>query len=724
MSTISLCNEDPKHVQAVVHKNSPLLDDIVFTAVELPNSREEGYSGIYRNGGAVEELKTFPHPSLTTLYELFEHAIGNFPNKDSLGTRSKLPDGGVGPYVFETYIETKQKRDDLGSGIFFILNNNPFRLNIPAHNKIKYDPRASESPFVLSIFSANRAEWVITDCACVAYSITSTALYDSLGSESTEYILNLTESPIVVASKDKIEMLINTKKKYPQKLQALIALVSMDPFSEQDQYLVDLGRSNQIAVYDFKQVQELGKINRLPLIKPTPETVYTISFTSGTTGAHPKGVVLTNKNAVASITFCSSIQASLENPTMYSFLPLAHIYERMSLQFALFRGSQIGFPQSASPLTLLDDVKALRPHFLALVPRVFTKLEAGLKAQTINNFEKPILRNLFTRAIDKKIELQSASDGSAGTHIVYDRLIDLLRKKIGFDRLIGVSTGSAPIAPETIKFLKASCNMGMSQGYGLTESFAGVCSSPKYEADPGSCGAIAVTTEMRLREIPAMNYYANDPEGPKGELMIRGPQIFTHYYKNPEETAKALDSEGWFATGDVARVDPKNSNRLYIIDRVKNFFKLAQGEYITPERIENLYLACFPALQQVYVHGDSLQTYLVAIIGLDETTAPILMNKLFRKNMTDTDEILQFFENANNRKRLLEYMNKTVIGKLSGFERIHNIKVAFNPLRLEDDIVTPTMKIKRPMAFKHFKDVLGALYEEGSILRLAEAPKL
>lgn len=724
MSTVSLINEDSKHIDALMKKNCPLDDEIVFTSVELTNSKQTGYSSIYRNAAAVDGLISNPHPSLTTLYELFEQAVSNFPQKDSLGFRTRLSDGQAGPYVFENYATTKERRDNLGSGIFFILQNNPFRLDIPAHNKIKYDQAASESPFVLSIFSANRPEWVITDCACVAYSITSTALYESLGSESTEYILNLTESPIVVCSKDKIEMLINIKKKFPQELKTLIALVSMDQFTEQDSHLVEFGKQHQIAVYDFIQVESLGKINRLPLIKPTPETVYTISFTSGTTGAHPKGVVLTNRNAVSSITFCCSLQAALDCPTVYSFLPLAHIYERMSLQFALFRGSQIGFPQSASPLTLLDDIKALRPHFLALVPRVFTKLEAGLKAQTINNYDSPTLQKLFTRAINKKIELQGAHDGSPGTHIVYDRLIDLLRKKIGFDRLIGVSTGSAPIAPETIKFLKASCNIGMSQGYGLTESFAGICSSPKYEANPGSCGAIAVTTEMRLREIPSMNYYADDPEGPKGELLVRGPQIFSHYYKNPEETAKAIDSDGWFATGDVARIDPKNKNRLYIIDRVKNFFKLAQGEYITPERIENLYLACFPALQQIYVHGDSLQTYLVGIVGLDESTAPILMNKLFQENITDKDKILNFFEDVKNRKKLLSFMNKSVVGKLNGFERIHNIKVSFNPLRIEDDVITPTMKIKRPLAFKHYKDVFTSLYEEGSILDKVEAPKL
>jgi len=717
MAVLPLFNEDYKHIEQLISKNSK--EDLsLFSAVALPNSKEEGYSSIYRNAHAVDGLKTVPHPSLTTLFDLFEYAVANFANGDCLGTREKLPDGTVGKYKFQTYATVKQRRDNFGAGIYFALTNNQFRNE--THADISYDPLMEKSSFILSIFSANRAEWAICDCACVAYSISNTALYESLGPETTEYILNLTQSPIVVCSKDKLKLLIDLKAKYPEELNTLIALVSMDPLdpaNPSDREFIDSGAANKIVVYDFHQIEQFGKLNPLPLIRPNPKTVYTLSFTSGTTGSHPKGVVLTHENAVSAITFCVAQSPAIKNPVTYSFLPLAHIYERMSLQFGLFKGSAIGYPQSASPLTLLDDVKELRPHFLALVPRVFTKLEAGLKAQTINNDEKPLLKNLFNKAIDRKMELQSVADGASGSHLVYDRLINLLRKKIGFDRLVGVSTGSAPIAPETIKFMKASCGVGMSQGYGLTESFAGICSSPKFDSNPGSCGAIAVTTEMRLKEIPEMNYYADDEGGPRGELLIRGPQIFKEYYKNPEETAKAIDKDGWFHTGDVAKVDPNNNNRLFIVDRVKNFFKLAQGEYITPERIENIYLACYPAIQQIYVHGDSLQTYLVAIVGLEEMAAPILMKKLFGKDMSDKDQIVRFFEDADNKRKLLRHMNESIAGKLVGFEKIHNIKVAFNPLTVEDNVVTPTLKIKRPIAFKHFQDTLQSLYDEGSLLR-------
>lgn len=690
----SLINEEPKHIKSLLKDYG--FNEEIYKQHELPNSASKGYSGVYRNNFTKGELVASPHPNLTTINELFEYSVKNHPATDCLGVR-------VGDeYVFQNYATIEERRRNFGAGVFWCLANNLVQCK---------DYYATSEPFILSIYSANRPGWTITDLACNAYSVTNTALYDTLGSDTTRYILNLTKSPIVVASKDKIAQLIQLKQEFAEELKLLVVIVSMDEITQD---LAQQGYANNLAIYDYTMVEKLGKLNPLPLISPKPSTIYTISFTSGTTGSNPKGVVLSNENAVASTVFCLSQQHPDDGLILYSFLPLAHIYERMNLLFYLFVGSTVGYV-SKSPISLLSDVAILRPHYLSLVPRVYTKLEALIKSATILN-PNNTLRKVFTKAITEKTILQGKSDNVKATHLIYDRASDIVRKKLGFDRLIGFNTGSAPIAPETIKFIKASCNVGFSQGYGLTESFAGICSSSRYEANPGSCGAIAITTEMKLKEIPEMNYFANDPEGPKGELLIRGYQNFVEYYKDPEETAKVIDSDGWFCTGDVAFVDKNNQNRLYIIDRVKNFFKLGQGEYITPERIENIYLACNPALQQVYIHGDSLKTYLVAIVGLEEVAAPILIKRLFDQDITTKKEIIEFFTVPGNKKKLLHYLNSSVQNKLLGYEKIHNIKVIFNPLTIEDNLVTPTLKIKRPLAFKFYKDVFGELYEEGSIL--------
>lgn len=715
--------ESSKQIKDYLDKALPLDPALLKDAVPLPGTQEKGYSPIYRNKYLQNGLLSVPHPALTTLLDLFNVSKDVYATRNAFGVRPKYADGTVGPYGWQTYAEINVRKKNFGLGLFFILKNNPFKTNSEAHTKIDNHAAnvgAGNMSFVVSLYSHNRAEWCIADLACVNYSITNTSLYDTLGSETSQHILGVTESPVVVCSKDKLRGLIHLKSQSPEALSNLIALVLMDPLDPTDPDvpgLIEDARANKIALYDFAQVEKLGEIASLPDVPPTADTIYTISFTSGTT-SNPKGVVLTNLSAVAAVTFCV-VNLQAKTPiTTYCFLPLAHIYERMALQFALFSGALIGMPQGPSPLTLLDDVKQLKPHVLALVPRVLTKLEAAIKSQTIANNEKPLLQKLFTKAINTKQELQLVEDGAEGRHLVYDRLISVLRRKLGFDNVISFSTGSAPISPDTVKFLKAALNIGIGQGYGLTESFAGVTSSQRYEASPGSCGSVSVTTELRLKDIPEMGYSSEDKEGPRGELLLRGPQMFTEYYKDPNETAKAIDADGWFSTGDVARLDPVNG-RLYIIDRVKNFFKLAQGEYITPERIENTYLSAFPLASQVYAHGDSLKTFLVGIVGVEPTAiGPWLQSRFKYKasEVTSQSDIERILNQNDVKKRFLVEMNASA-KTLTGLERLNNLHLSIEPLTVADGVMTPTFKIKRAQASKFFAKRFVDLYDEGSLIK-------
>lgn len=715
----ALLQDSPVYLDSLLRKSSEGCYDELDLAAPLPNTAKPGYSPIYRNVLSQERLFDKPHTSLDTLYALFENAVKIHGNSDAFGKRHLLEDGVTyGPYQWESYSTIHKRRTNFGAGLLFALIHNQFRN--AEHSIIEDHLQNPGSDLIITLFSHNRPEWVIADLATLAYSITNTALYDTLGPSTSKYILELTKSPAVVCSKDKLERLIQLKREYPQELNQLICLVSMDPLqatpASPDFALISAAKEVGIAVYDFEQVERLGEINPLKPIPPKPETIYTISFTSGTTGSVPKGVILSNANAVSAVTFILSKITLPYEPTTYCFLPLAHIYERATILFSLALGAKVGFPQSSSPATLLDDVRLLRPHILSLVPRVYTKLEAALKQLTIFNDDKPILKNLFGRAYTVKRDLQAQGDNSEGRQWFYDRICGLLRKKLGFDRLVTVTTGSAPISPNSIIFLRAILNIGFSQGYGLTETFAGICSSLKYEGKPGSCGSIAVNAEIRIRELPNMNYFVNDPEGPKGELLIRSPSVFSGYYKNDEETAKAFDEEGWFRTGDVAKVD-KETGRIFIIDRVKNFFKLAQGEYITPEKIENTYLARFPYLNQMYIHGDSLQTFLIAIVGVDPVSIVSWIQKTYKKSITDPKEIVAFLNEFEHKKKFLQDMNHVTNKDLAGFERVHNIELDIDPLTVEKNVITPTLKIKRPIAFKYFENNLKALYEEGSILR-------
>ncbi|CAI5758584.1 unnamed protein product [Candida verbasci] len=707
----SFFNETPEHIHELF-KQVPSPKKLAYN-VEVPNSKTKGFSSVYRNSYDPQNLITDLHPSIESLYDTFEISCQINGKKPCLGKREKLADGSFGGYTFDDYNTVRQRRNNLGSGVFYILTNNPYKTDSEAHSKIKYDPTTKES-FILTIFSHNRPEWALCDLTSAAYSITNTALYDTLGPDASKYILGLTESPIIICSKEKIETLINLKKN-SEELSNLISLVSMDPLDD-DYILRKLAHEAKITLYDLGEVEKLGEINALPPIPPKKDSLFTISFTSGTTG-NPKGVMLTQQNLIASLISHLSGLGYQENGTHYSFLPLAHIYERCVIQWAMMCGMKVGFPQGPSPLTLIEDIQILQPTCLSLVPRVLTKLEAAIKSQTIHS-DKPWLAALFNRAINEKIRLQKQNDFENPSHLIYDRLFNALKKKLGMSKVVYMTTGSAPLSPSTFEFLQAVLNIpnGIYSGYGMTETVSGMAVGPP-NATKLSVGPVATTVEVKLRDIPDMNYSSSDEVGPRGEILLRGAQIFGGYYKNDEETKKSFDEDGWFYTGDVAHINPDDGNRLYIIDRVKNFYKLAQGEYVSPEKIEGLYLSQFPYVQQLYVHGDSLQTFLVGIVGLDVTTIPQYIMRRFKDKINDKDDIVKFFSDTKNKKIFLNDMNKAIANQLQGFEKLHNIDIKFDPLTVEDNVITPTMKIKRPVASKFFKESLDKMYEEGSLIK-------
>ncbi|OBA22086.1 acetyl-CoA synthetase-like protein [Metschnikowia bicuspidata var. bicuspidata NRRL YB-4993] len=706
-----------------------LLDDHVplahrANASAVPGSAETGYSPVFRSD-AVPNLKINVLPELATYHALWRNSVRHFAAKPALASRPYDYKTGVPEprYEPETYLQVDEKKRRFGAGVIHLLQHSPYKNSgLESHRKIdrhyadcaSYD--ATNLSFVLTMFLGNRAEWVITDLACVAYSITNTVLYDTLGPNASEYILQLVESPVVVASLAHVEAILDLKRSHPQELAALICVVSMDPLDcrsdAEARALAARARECLVELYDFGQVCGVGRLFPHPEMPPSPAAVYTISFTSGTTGSKPKGVVLTHETTSAGITFTICNVPRIKDDVEMVFLPLAHIFERQSLAYTLATGGLCGFPQlNGTPQSLLDDLRVLKPKHMSNVPRVFTKLEAAIKNATIH-LDLVVKKTIFSHVVQAKLDRQT-SDGVKGTHAVYDALfISKVRKLLGFENMEHCITGLAPISPLTIKFMKAALNIGFAQGYGLTELFAGMSFGDPNEKAADSCGAPGVATEIRVRELPDLGYTLDDPRGHMGELQLRGPQIFSAYYKNEEETRKSFDGE-WFSTGDVARID-RNTGRLYIVDRVKNFFKLSQGEYVTPEKIENIYLLCNSILTQCFVHGDSTQSFLVAIVGVDKEKAATFLKHVcgFAGAARALDDaLLAEINKPENRRLLLQRLNKHVAG-LAGFEKLKNLYIEYEPLTLERDVITPTVKLKRPIAAKFFRPQIDQMYEE------------
>ena len=293
-----------------------------------------------------------------------------------------------------------------------------------------------------------------------------------------------------------------------------------------------------------------------------------------------------------------------------SYLPLAHVFERIVSNVWIIAGASIGFYQG-DPLKLLDDVEALNPTLFLTVPRVCNRVYDKVRAKIAA--KGGIVQWLFNYAYASK--LKALRENNTYTHWLWDRLVfGSIRAKLG-SRLRFIVSGSAPLSPEVTEFMRICFSCEVYEGYGQTET-TGVSSAGVF-GDwnvSGHVGAPFPCVEFKLVDIPDMGYTSKDTPDPRGEICIRGPACFSGYYKDEEKTKEAIDSEGWVHTGDVGRWD--SQGRLYIIDRKKHLFKLAQGEYIAPERVENILLRS-DFISQAFIYGNPLENATVAIIVPD-----------------------------------------------------------------------------------------------------------
>lgn len=675
------------------------------------NEDTSNKSQTYRSSLAPSKLVTCVDHKLRTFFDHFMFSVRMWPHNDFLGTRIYHEgQGWSNKYHFQTYKQVAERVHNFGSGILTIVN---MKLSRPI----------TVNNFIVSILSHNSPEWVITDLACQSLSLTNTSLYETLGPSTSEYILNLTESPVLCFAKVNFYKIFNNIDNF----KFLNTLICLDEDDERKIELINTSlltnkvnsKNERITLYSMKKVEEIGAVTKIPLIPPKPDSLYTISFTSGTTGL-PKGVEIAQQNVEAAIVFGLStfkIPNSKKSQQLYDmcFLPLAHIFQRQILAYDVSRGVGIGFLHKPDPTVLVEDLRILKPDSLALVPRILTRFEAGIKT---NLSKSSLQKNVATNIIDAKTSRfvnRSGVDRSIMNFLVYHRiLIDKIRDGLGLTNTNYLVTGSAPIATDTLLFLRSALDIGMRQGYGLTESFAGICLSEPYEKDSGSCGAVGITAECRLKDVPEMKYFAK--KDLKGELQLRGPQIFQRYFKNDKATSEVVDEHGWFSTGDIGYIDGKG--RIHIIDRVKNFFKLAHGEYIAPEKIENIYLSSCPYITQIFIYGNSLKTFLVGIVSVDITLIQELLNHYNVKisNWNQNVLISKLNEDKSLRSMLLKNINKCIDG-LQGFEKMHNIYVGIDLMSVENDTVTPTFKIRRVQATNYFQDRLNKLYDEGSIIK-------
>lgn len=525
----------------------------------------------------------------------------------------------------------------------------------------------------------------------MSQSLFSVSIYDVLGPDTTEYIIGHAELRCVVTSLPHIPTLLRLKPRLPS-LKFIVCLDSLDAGEQAGQskraILEPLASDLGLSIYTIDQVEELGASLNRPSIPPSPEDIITINYTSGTTGP-PKGVVLTHAAAVAASSCALTTLQQDSTDVICSYLPLAHIYARMTEQSALWAGGRIGY-YHGNPLELVDDLKLLRPTIFPSVPRLYNRFASVIRSSTV---DEPGFKGALSRhVVSSKLANLKSPNNPTIKHALYDRIWGKkVSAALGFDRLKAMVSGSAPLDGSLHQFLRVVFASSLVQGYGLTESYAVALAQSTHDLTSGNCGQIAPAQEACLLAVPDMEYSPDDKPYPRGELLLRGVAMFREYYKNPEETAKAMTEDGWFRTGDICTVDEQG--RFTIIDRRKNVLKLSQGEYISPERIEGVYLNACSYIAQAYVHGDSLQTSLVAIFGVQPDIFAPFASKVLKENIDPTDmvAIQAAAENDKVRKAVLADLDRAgKKNKFAGYERVKNIALLVEPFTIENELLTPT----------------------------------
>lgn len=250
-------------------------------------------------------------------------------------------------------------------------------------------------------------------------------------------------------------------------------------------------------------------------------------------------------------------------------------------------------------------------------------------------------------------------------------------------------------------------------GYGQTEgAAAATLSHPDDIATVGHVGGPTASVEIALFDVPEMGYYHTDadhrgqPCEGRGEICIRGPSVFKGYYKDPEKTKETIDEEGWLHSGDVGLW--RLNGALQIIDRKKNIFKLSQGEYVAPEKIENV-LMHSPFISQIFVYGDSLQSSLVAIVVPEEEVVMSWAAKTEAKKAPFTEHCQS---SLLSDVIMLDIRRLSMDNGLHGFETPKAIALDSNPFSLENGLLTPTFKLKRKEIREKYQDKIAELYSK------------
>ncbi|CAD6500006.1 BgTH12-04111 [Blumeria graminis f. sp. triticale] len=693
-----------KSVQPKISK-----DHIPPFSVEVP-----GYAAIdgetipRRNPNCIDKLRERPAEHITTIFDILQHSAENYGNAKALGSRklikthneskkiNKLVDGAqqqvtkqwtyfeLGGYEYISFHEFRKLALQIGAGFRKLGLKNEDRIHI---------------------FAATSSYWLATAHGAASQSMPIVTAYDTLGEKGLEHSLKATRAKAIFLDPHLLKTLIN-----PLKVATDIQHVIWNSQKEGNPEDIEaLRKAHQhLTIISLEELRILGEDNPVAPVRPNPDDLCCIMYTSGSTGP-PKGVPIKHKAVVAAVAGVGVIVDQYIGPGdgLLAYLPLAHILEFVFENAVLYWGGTLGY---GNPKTLADssvrnckgDIREFQPTILVGVPAIWESVKKGIITKV--NSSNFVTKNLFWSALwAKNMMLQY---DIPGVEVLDTVVFQKIRDATG-GRLKICLNGGGPVAKETQRFISMAITP-MINGYGLTETCAmGALMDPQEWTDE-ALGNIPGSVEIKLVDYEEAGYRAANRPNPQGEIWIRGVPVMEGYYENEEETKKVITEDGWFMTGDIGEWD--HNGHLKIIDRKKNLVKTLNGEYIALEKLESIYRSA-TVVANICVYADPNRTKPIAII----VPAEPALKKLAQRIGVEGNGLEELVDNPKIQQTVLtELQQAGKAGGLTGIEIIEGAVLADEEWTPQSGLITSAQKLNRRAILEKYKKEVADAYAKNT----------
>ena len=488
------------------------------------------------------------------------------------------------------------------------------------------EPRA-----YLAICSLNRPEWMITDFACMFQGIISVPIYRLFSEREIIHVINNTQVSVVVCDGGMLERFVKVAGQCP----SLRHIVCMDPISD--------FVSGNVNMHYMDDIEGAGSVTPYESVITAPGDLITVLYTSGSS-EFPKGVQVTE------LAFRSAFERwciiSSADHIYFSYRPLAWAADRDAVIATFICGGRTGF-STGDVACLMEELAMIRPSDFSCPPSICNQIHRE-----------------FTTAL-----LLATQEDEQTLLEQFSKLIPT--------RCKAICLGGALVSPTVVSFMQRCFpHCSIEQSYGITE-----CGSIAYN------NIIDASVEYRLESVPELGYTVDDQPYPRGELLAKTTQMFSGYINDPLQTADVLTDDGFFRTGDIVELRPSSTQpQIYVIDRKKNFFKLAQGQFIAPEYLQSLFIQS-AFIDQIFIHADLISDTLTAVVVPNRDNTQLLTSSVDEAILADLRSI-----GEKESLRPHEIPSRLIID--------------FQPFTPENGLLTSSMKLCRYKLAAHYAQQL------------------